>query len=147
MSFPLKNFVKASKKGDLAFNKFKDNQVGFINAILEVINKDGYSFEKVDESWLKGSQTRASELVQFLIQKFINHLDKNFIQTDQIIHEVGYFRASGYNNYFYRTNSFDEDNLVEYNYYIAVLNYLIANIKLTTVKDLGWQSWDEIKNL
>ena len=73
--FPLKHFVKASKKGDLAFHKFKDNQVGFINAIVEVLNKDGYSFVKVDESWLKGSERRVSELVQFLVQKFTYHLD------------------------------------------------------------------------
>lgn len=146
MSFQLKYFVKAAKNSDLAFNKFKNDQVGFINAIVDVLNKDGYPFEKVKESWLQGSERRASELVQFLVLNFTYYLDKNFIQTDQIICEVGYYRASGYNNYFYRTNSF-EDNPVEYNYYIAVLNYLISNIKLTTAKDLGWENWDEIKNL
>lgn len=146
--FPLKNLVSFSKQcfprytSYLSRYKNIDHYIWNVHAVLV---KDGYFDWYNRHTSDISSDALAQEIAQLLLQKMEDYFtDYNQFKPSVIIREVqpnqiwkcGYYTFDNVIDFRKKRTSF------EYDIDVAIIAYIVSFLRLTSLDDLAWDSWD-----
>lgn len=145
--FPLKNLVRFSKEkfprytSHIMRYKNIDHYIWNVHAVLV---KDGYL------DWYNRHTSKislAQQISQLLLQKMERYFTKhNQFKPSVIIREVqpdrvwmyGYYTEKKKYEYDFRKNGVS----FVYNVDVAIIAYIVSFLRITSLHDLNWESWD-----